>query len=156
MQHTGFPLQWLLLPKTMGSRAQAQKLWHMGLVAPRLGSNPCFLHWQADSLPLSREGNPRLFRMSLWNLSGFYPIWESLGAKEFLPVNDGHIRPSASQDCDSNKILFCGISLENVWFTERHWCEHILASNILSCKFLLFFYFGNLVLRFSWYWFLEN
>ena len=22
------------------------------------GSNPCFLHWQADSLPLDRQGSP--------------------------------------------------------------------------------------------------
>ena len=23
------------------------------------GSNPCFLHWQVDSLPLSHQGSPR-------------------------------------------------------------------------------------------------
>ena len=43
----------------LGSGAQAQELWHMGLVASQhvassldQGSNPGLLHWQADSLPL--------------------------------------------------------------------------------------------------------
>ena len=31
---TGFLLQWLLLLQLLGSRAQAQLLWHMGLAAP--------------------------------------------------------------------------------------------------------------------------
>ena len=41
----------------------AQWLWCMDLVAPRgffldQGSNPCLLHCQMDSLPLSHQGNP--------------------------------------------------------------------------------------------------
>ena len=53
--------QWLWLP---GFRAQAQSLWRMGLVVLRhVGSfwseiDPCLLHWQADSLPLSHQGSP--------------------------------------------------------------------------------------------------
>ena len=45
--------------------AQAQQLWLTGLVAPRhvgssqnQGSNPCPLHWQADSQPLRHRGSP--------------------------------------------------------------------------------------------------
>ena len=49
----------------MGSRAQAQSLrctrlvapWYCG-VFPVQGSNPCLLHWQADSLPLRHQGSP--------------------------------------------------------------------------------------------------
>ena len=73
LQCAGFSLQWLLLMRSMGSRrtgfsicgtraqylwltgsrAQAQKLWRSGLVAPwhvgsSQGLNPCPLHWQAD------------------------------------------------------------------------------------------------------------
>ena len=66
-RHTGFSscgvwAQWLWL---VGSRAQPQQLWHMGLVAPLAcgifldqGSNPCSLHWQVDSLPLHPQGSP--------------------------------------------------------------------------------------------------
>ena len=28
------------------------------VIFPDQGSNPCLLHWQADSLPLSSEGSP--------------------------------------------------------------------------------------------------
>ena len=45
--------------------AQAQQLWLTGLVAPRQcgifpdqGSNPCPLHWQADSQPLCHQVSP--------------------------------------------------------------------------------------------------
>ena len=48
-----------------GTRTQAHSLWCMGLADPRhvvifpdRGSNPCLLHWQADSLPLSHQGSP--------------------------------------------------------------------------------------------------
>ena len=45
--------------------AQAQQSWLTGPVAPRSrgifpdqGSNPCPLHWQADSQPLRHQGSP--------------------------------------------------------------------------------------------------
>ena len=45
--------------------AQAQYLWFTDLVAPQhvgifpdQGSNPCPLHWQADSQPLRHQGSP--------------------------------------------------------------------------------------------------
>ena len=87
LQCVGFSLQWLLLLGSMGSREQGrQQLRHVGSVAavPRLqstgsivmahrlscseacgifsdqGWNPCLLHWQVDSLPLSHQGNPTM------------------------------------------------------------------------------------------------
>ena len=78
----GFSLRWLLLLWGTGSRAQgleycslwAQQLWLLdtgsivmahGLncstahsIFPDQGLNPCLLHWQADSLPLSHQGSP--------------------------------------------------------------------------------------------------
>ena len=55
-----------LVAAASGSGAQAQQLWHMSLVSccvafgifPDQGSNPCLLHWQAVSLPLSPQGSP--------------------------------------------------------------------------------------------------
>ena len=47
-----------------GSGAQAQQLWGTALIAPwhcgilpDQGLNPCLLHWQVDSLPLSQQGS---------------------------------------------------------------------------------------------------
>ena len=78
----GFPSLWLLLLQRTGSRvcrlqelwqegsaagapglwAQAQYLWQMRLVAPlpRSEVQPCLLHWQAHSLPLSYQGSPQI------------------------------------------------------------------------------------------------
>ena len=57
----------------LGSEAQAQQLWHTGLVASwnagifwDRGLNPCLLHWQADSLPLNHQGSTiSLFKCDL-------------------------------------------------------------------------------------------
>ena len=60
-----------------------QQLWHMGsvVVAHGLccsaacgifldqGSNPCSLHWQADSQPLRHQGSPRIKFLSLSSLA---------------------------------------------------------------------------------------
>ena len=61
----GMSAQWLQLT---GSRSQAQQLWHIGLscsviygILSDQRSNPCLLHWQVDSLPLSHQGGPRVF-----------------------------------------------------------------------------------------------
>ena len=76
----GFCLRWLFLLRRMGSRAcrfqqlrlsgsraQAQWLWHMALIAlQHVGysqtrdGTPCLLHWQVDSLlfTLSHQGSP--------------------------------------------------------------------------------------------------
>ena len=55
---------WAQQLRLAGSRAQAHQLWRTGLVAPRhagssrhRGSNPCSLHWQADSQPLRHQGS---------------------------------------------------------------------------------------------------
>ena len=56
-------------------------LWSMGSRAHRLscstacgtfldqGLNPCLLHWQVDSLPLSHHGSPRNIPLFLRNIS---------------------------------------------------------------------------------------
>lgn len=53
-----------LLLWNMGSRAQAQQLWlrcsKIGGVFSGQESNLCLLHWQEDSLPVSRQGSPFL------------------------------------------------------------------------------------------------
>ena len=70
-----FSLWWLLLQQStgsrrvgfssrglraLGSRAVARRLSCSSAcgIFPDQGSNPCLLHWQADSLPLSHRGSP--------------------------------------------------------------------------------------------------
>ena len=49
----------------LGCRARAQQWWCMwNLLEPAI--DPCLLHWQAGSLPLSHQGSPR---MSVCNVS---------------------------------------------------------------------------------------
>ena len=61
-RYTGLSLQRLLLLQSTGSIVVAQG--HGCSMACRIflnqGSNPCPLHWQADSLPLSHQRSPRI------------------------------------------------------------------------------------------------
>ena len=56
-------LQWFFLLQSTASRAEAQELQHsrwseaQGIFLDQ-GLNLCLLHQQADSLPLSHQGNP--------------------------------------------------------------------------------------------------
>ena len=79
LQCAGFPLRWLLLLQSTGSRrgasvVVARRLQSAGSAAavhglscsaaceilPDRGSNPCPLHWQADSQPLRHQGSPQV------------------------------------------------------------------------------------------------
>ena len=59
----GFSMWWLA-SLLLGSRAQAQWLWLVGLAAPQhvrclwTKDRACFLHWQVDSLTLSHQVSP--------------------------------------------------------------------------------------------------
>ena len=56
---------WASVAVAPGSGAQASvavaraSCSEAGGIFPDQGSNPCLLHWQADSLPLSHQGSPR-------------------------------------------------------------------------------------------------
>ena len=62
--------QWLQFP---GSLVWAHRLSRPSAcgIFPDQGSNPCLLHWQADSLPLSHQGSP-LYVLSWMVLVGFH------------------------------------------------------------------------------------
>ena len=80
-QCTGLSLSWPLLLRSTGfRRAGSVVVAHRPScsaacgIFPDQGSNPCPLHWQADSQPLHHQGSPILFiyyknwLMPLWNL----------------------------------------------------------------------------------------
>ena len=61
----GLSLSWPLLLRSTGSRRAGSVVVAHGLscsaacgILPGQGSNPCPLHWQADSQPLRHQGSP--------------------------------------------------------------------------------------------------
>ena len=63
----GLSLSWLLLLRSTGSRRAGSVVVADGPscsaacgIFPDQGSNPCPLHWQADSQPLRHQGSPKL------------------------------------------------------------------------------------------------
>ena len=75
-----FSLQWLLLWRSTSSRHMGSVVVAHGLscsaacgIFPDQDSNPCPLHWQADSQPLRHQGSPSL---RILNVQGL-PWWRS-------------------------------------------------------------------------------
>ena len=70
----GLSLSWPLLLQSTGSRHAGSVIVAHGPscstacgITPDQGSNPCPLHWKADSQPLCHQGSPLFFLMSLAN-----------------------------------------------------------------------------------------
>ena len=78
----GLSLSWPLPLRSTGSRrtgsvvvAHRPSCSAACGIFPDQGSNPCPLHWQADSQPLRHQGSPRFLFLSLLILSS---IWSAL------------------------------------------------------------------------------
>ena len=74
-QCAGPSLSWPLLLRSTGSRRTASVVVAHGPscsvacgIFPDQGSNPCPLHWQADSQPLRHQGSPEHVFLNLSNL----------------------------------------------------------------------------------------
>ena len=75
------------------------------------GSNPCFLHWQVDSLPLSHLGSPGMFLNDL--ITNF--IATSLGNLEFSGMKLNHyLNHLGTLDSRDQGRGYCQQSFENV------------------------------------------
>ena len=66
-QCAGLSLSWPLLLRSTGSRCAGSVVVAHGSscsaacgIFPDQGSNPCPLHWQADSQPLRHQGSPKI------------------------------------------------------------------------------------------------
>ena len=73
----GLSLSWPLLLRSTGSRRTASVAVAHGHscsaacgILPDQGSNPCPLHWQADSQPLCHQGSPYLLFLSFLLVEG--------------------------------------------------------------------------------------
>ena len=74
----GLSLSWPLLLRSTGSRRAGSVVVAHGPscseacgIFPNQGSNPCPLHWQADSQPLRHQGSPvaNVLKIKLWYIS---------------------------------------------------------------------------------------
>ena len=72
----GLSLSWPLLSRSTGSRRAGSVVVAHGSsrsaacgIFPDQGSNPCALHWQADSQPLCHQGSPAVFNKNNSGLS---------------------------------------------------------------------------------------
>ena len=72
----GLSPSWPLLLRSTGSRRSGSVVVAHGPsrstacgILPDQGSNPCPLHWQADSQPLRHQGSPKFFFLAKWLLT---------------------------------------------------------------------------------------
>ena len=79
----GLSLSWSLLLRSTGSRRTGSVIVAHGPICsaacgifPDRGSNPCSLHWQADSQPLYHQGSPLMLFL-------FLIFWVSVGGRCF-------------------------------------------------------------------------
>ena len=84
----GLSPSWPLLPWSTGSRRAGSVVVAHGPscsaacgIFPDQGSNPCRLHWQADSQPLHHQGSPGLSVLGRGVTEGF---WSSLHLRKLL------------------------------------------------------------------------
>ena len=88
-QCTGLSLSRPLLLQSTGSRRAGSVVVAHGPscsascgIFPDQGSNPCPLHWQADSQPLRHQGSPCILFISSWSL--LFPSFCWISALFFL------------------------------------------------------------------------
>ena len=91
----GLSLSWPLLLRSTGSRRAGSVVVAHGPscsaacgIFPEQGSNPCPLHWQADSQPLRYQGSPNVLSWMIINLQGS-PILFSLLQSPTLSLSEG-------------------------------------------------------------------
>ena len=85
----GFPLQWLLLLWSMGSRGTALKhtAWaYASGVFPDQGSNQCPLPWQKESQPLDHQGRSYHYYSYYHPLFGRRPLATEVHPSEQLSL----------------------------------------------------------------------
>ena len=79
----GLSLSWPLLLRSTSSRrtgsvvvAHGPSCYAACGIFPDQGSNPCPLHWQADSQPLRHQGSPwvYVFWFNIWSPNFFLPV----------------------------------------------------------------------------------
>ena len=65
----------------------------LGLLSTQ-GSNPCLLHWQVDSLPLSHQGGPRCYHLHLEGCPSIRPPFCVLSTRDLLQLGGELARTS--------------------------------------------------------------
>ena len=135
LQCAGFSLSWLLLLWSTGSTRTGSVAVAHGPscsvacgIFPDQGSNPCPLHWQADSQPLRHQGSPTITSFKwLCHCSDNHLFFFSLGIKT-LPTlkyskqvcnKEQYLNISSS---DKNIIIY--LTLHRDYHFEHTWTVH--------------------------------
>ena len=99
---TGLSLSWPLLLRSTGSRRTGSVIVAHGPscstacgIFPDQGSNPCPLHWQADSQPLRHQGSPVYNFLKInfyWSIVDLQCVGTSLAVHSELPLQGLQVR----------------------------------------------------------------
>ena len=117
---TGFSLRWLLLLWSTGSRCPGSVVVAHGPscstacgILPDQGSNLCPWHWQADSQPLSHQGSPNIFNLSVYNVyflrAQISFLFIYLFIYLFLAALGLHYCAQAFSSCGERGLLFVAV-----------------------------------------------
>ena len=94
-------------------------------ILPDQGSNPCLLHWQADSQPLRHQGSPPSF-----NPSDLVPTLAQLKRLQSLEVTDHHL---PEKHCQPQGDLFSAPQpRKEYWAVSQEKCVALGRSCLLS------------------------
>ena len=137
----GHSSSWPLLLRSTGSRrAGSVIVAHVPScsvacgILPDQGSNPCPLHWQADSQPLHHQGSPGCFQ--------FWVIMNNLAINICMQVNmfstqlDKYLGVLSARSC---KFRSCKIVFQSGYTILNHQQWKFLCSE--SCQHLILFNF---------------
>ena len=131
---TGLSLSWPLLLQSTGSRRAGSVVAHGSScstacgIFPDQGSNPCPLHWQADSQPLCHQGSPypktfkSLLRLEFekW-IVWFFPYGHLVVSTSFIKTLSFTIYLRYCR----HHVLNCHICLDLFWgFLLDHWSAY--------------------------------
>ena len=98
----GLSLSWPLPLRSTGSRRAGSVVVAHGLscsaacgILPDQGSNPCPLHWQADSQPLRHQGNPQgtYYYLPLTPSLKYLYSYHTVDKWQSWVVHSGHLDP---------------------------------------------------------------
>ena len=130
---TGFSLWWLLLLRSTSSRRTGSVAVAHGPncsaacgIFPDQGSNPCPLHWQADSQPLRHQGSPKIPELLLIMCAILTPLY--------------HLIKKVHKSGQRATCLFFTVERHQT-FKRKFSClrNYYLTLNLRNTNFLYFF-----------------
>ena len=79
-------------------------------IFPDQGSNPCPLHWQADSQPLRHQGSPKRLNLKQENEGFRVPVPSPCVPRWWSPAPVASLHPCMTQSCHPGSLVYQGAS----------------------------------------------